>query len=279
MSVWVIARLTFREASRRKILLAAALFGLLFLGIYALGLNQIQKEISQDTSPMPLIVFSEVSNLMLMAGLYVVNFLSIAMTVLTSVDTLSGEISSGTIQTLVSKPVRRWEIVFGKWLGFAGMLTLYLVFMAGGVMLVANSTLGYAPPNALRGLGLMWLNLILLLGVSFLGGTYLSTLANGVLVFGLYGISFLGGWIEQFGSFLENQTAVNIGILCSLILPAEALWKRAAYEMQSPIVGALGNFSPFSAQSVPSLMMVGYAMLYAFTALVFAIRQFNHRDL
>jgi Cu-processing system permease protein len=279
MSVWVIARLTFREASRRKILLAAALFGLLFLGIYALGLNQIQKEINQDTNPMPLIVISEVSNLMLMAGLYVVNFLSIAMTVLTSVDTLSGEISSGTIQTLVSKPVRRWEIVVGKWLGFAGMLTLYLVFMAGGVMVVANSTLGYAPPNALRGLGLMWLNLILLLGVSFLGGTYLSTLANGVLVFGLYGISFIGGWIEQFGSFLENQTAVNIGILCSLILPAEALWKRAAYEMQSPIVGALGNFSPFSAQSVPSLMMVGYAMLYAFTALVFAIRQFNHRDL
>jgi ABC-type transport system involved in multi-copper enzyme maturation permease subunit len=279
MSVWVIARLTFREASRRKILLAAAIFGLLFLGIYALGLNQIQKEISQDTTPMPLIVFSEVSNLMLMAGLYVVNFLSIAMTVLTSVDTLSGEISSGTIQTLVSKPVRRWEILFGKWLGFAGMLTLYLVFMAGGVMLVANSTLGYAPPNALRGLGLMWLNLILLLGVSFLGGTYLSTLANGVLVFGLYGISFLGGWIEQFGSFLENQTAVNIGILCSLILPAEALWKRAAYEMQSPIVGALGNFSPFSTQSVPSLLMVGYAILYAMTALAFAIRQFNQRDL
>jgi Cu-processing system permease protein len=279
MSVWVIARLTFREASRRKILLAAALFGLLFLGIYALGLNQIQKEISQDTTPMPLIVFSEVSNLMLMAGLYVVNFLSIAMTVLTSVDTLSGEISSGTIQTLVSKPVRRWEILFGKWLGFAGMLTLYLVFMAGGVMLVAYSTLGYAPPNALRGLGLMWLNLILLLGVSFLGGTYLSTLANGVLVFGLYGISFLGGWIEQFGSFLESQTAVNIGILCSLILPAEALWKRAAYEMQSPIVGALGNFSPFSAQSVPSLLMVGYAILYAMTALALAIRQFNQRDL
>jgi Cu-processing system permease protein len=279
MSVWVIARLTFREASRRKILLAAALFGLLFLGIYALGLNQIQKEISQDTNPMPLIVISEVSNLMLMAGLYVVNFLSIAMTVLTSVDTLSGEISTGTIQTLVSKPVRRWEIVVGKWLGFAGMLTLYLVFMAGGVMMVANSTLGYTPPNALRGLGLMWLNLIMLLGVSFLGGTILSTLANGVLVFGLYGISFLGGWIEQFGSFLENQIAVNIGILCSLILPAEALWKRAVYEMQSPIVGAMGNFTPFSAQSVPSPLMIAYAILYAFTALVFAIRQFNHRDL
>jgi Cu-processing system permease protein len=279
ISVLIIARLTFREASRRKILLAAALFGLLFLGIYALGLSQIQKDLSQQARPLQLLAAKQIFNFILMAGLYVVNFLSIAMTVLTSVDTLSGEISSGTIQTLVSKPVRRWQILLGKWLGFAGMLSLYLAFMAGGVMLVAYSTLGYTAPNALRGLGLMWLNLILLLGVSFLGGTYLSTLANGVLVFGLYGIAFIGGWIEQFGSFLQNQTAVNIGIVASLILPAEALWKRAAYEMQSPLASAIGDFTPFSSQSVPSPLMVGYAILYAVAALSFAIWQFKRRDL
>lgn len=279
MSIFVIARLTFREASRRRILLAAAIFGLLFLIVYALGLSQIQKEIATQTRPIPGLVRSEMFNFILMAGMYVVNFLSIVMAVLTSVDTLSGEISSGTIQTLVSKPVKRWEIVLGKWLGFAGMLTLYLVLMAGGVLLVANITLGYTAPNALRGLSLMWLNLILLLGVSLLGGTLLSTLANGVLVFGLYGIAFIGGWIEQFGSFLGNQTAVNIGVICSLILPVEAIWKRVAYEMQSPIAGALGNFSPFSSQSVPSPLMVGYAVLYSAVALALAVRQFNRRDL
>jgi Cu-processing system permease protein len=279
MSLFVIARLTFREASRRRILLAAAIFGLLFIAVYALGLSQIQKEIAAQSRPMPALVASQLFNFILMAGLYVVNFLSVVMAVLTSVDTLSGEISSGTIQTLVSKPIKRWEIVLGKWLGFAGMLTLYLILMAGGVMLVASITLGYTPPNALRGLGLMWLNLILLLGVSLLGGTFLSTLANGVLVFGLYGIAFIGGWIEQFGAFLENQTAIDIGVLCSLILPVEALWKRAAFEMQSPLSGALGNFSPFSTQSVPSPLMIGYAIIYAAVALALAVRQFNRRDL
>jgi Cu-processing system permease protein len=279
MSVFVIARLTFREASRRRILLAAVLFGVLFLVIYALGLSQIQNEMANQSRPMPPIVASEAYNFILMAGLYVVNFLTIIMAVLTSVDTLSGEIASGTIQTLVSKPLQRWEIVLGKWLGFAGMLTLYLALMAGGVMLVANFTLGYTAPNALLGLSLMWLNLILLLGVSLLGGTFLSTLANGVLVFGLYGIAFIGGWIEQIGSLLENQTAVDIGVLCSLILPVEAIWKRAAFEMQSPMAGVLGNFSPFTSQSVPSTLMIGYAALYALAALAFAIRQFNHRDL
>lgn len=279
MSVFVIARLTFREASRRRILLAAALFGLLFLIIYALGISQIQKEMTDQSRRMSPLVTSEMHNFILMAGLYVVNFLTIVMAVLTSVDTLSGEIASGTIQTLVSKPLQRWEIVLGKWLGFAGMLTLYLALMGGGIMLVAYYSLGYIAPNALLGLGLMWLNLILLLGVSLLGGTFLSTLANGVLVFGLYGIAFIGGWIEQIGTFLQNQTAVDIGVICSLILPVEAIWKRAAFEMQSPIAGALGNFSPFSSLSVPSMLMIGYAVLYAAAALALAVRQFNYRDL
>jgi Cu-processing system permease protein len=200
------------------------------------------------------------------------------MTVLTSVDTLSGEISSGTIHTLVSKPVRRWEIVLGKWLGFSGMMTLYLLLMAGGVMSLIYIIAGYTAPNAMRGLGLMWLNALLLLGVSFLGGAMMSTLANGVMVFGLFGVAFVGGWIEHIGSFISNQTAINIGIISSLIMPTEALWKRAVFEMQSPIVRALG-FSPWASSSVPSLWMVSYACLYGILALVLAIRQFNKRDL
>ncbi|HSF93630.1 MAG TPA: ABC transporter permease subunit, partial [Thermohalobaculum sp.] len=92
--------------------------------------------------------------------------------------------ASGTIHTLVSKPVQRWEIVFGKWMGFAGMLTLYLLLMAGGTIGLVYFISGYIAPNVLRGLGLLWMNAVLLLGVSLAGGAMLSTLANGVLVFG-----------------------------------------------------------------------------------------------
>jgi hypothetical protein len=137
---------------------------------------------------------------------------------------------------------------------------------------------GYLAPNILRGLGLLWMNAMLLLGVSLTGGAVLSTLANGVLVFGLFGIAFIGGWIEQIGSFIQNQTAVNVGIISSLIIPSEALWKRAAFEMQSPLVGALG-FSPFTAASMPSQVMVLYGVVYGALALLLAIRLFNRRDL
>lgn len=255
MTIFVIARLTFREAGRRKILLAALVLGLIYLVIYGVGYYFVNQDVTNSQFSTGLLELNQIRNFLFMAGMYVVNFLTVAMAVLTSVDTLSGEIASGTIHTLVSKPLRRWEIVFGKWLGFVGMLSLYLLLMAGGTILLVYLISGYTAPNLWRGMSLLWLNAILLMGVSLAGGAVLSTLANGVLVFGLFGIAFVGGWIEQIGSFIQNQTAVNVGIISSLLIPSEALWKRAAFEMQSPLVSALG-FSPFTASSMPSLVMV-----------------------
>lgn len=282
MSTLVIARLTFAEAARRRILLAALILGVIFLIIYGLGFHFIMADIERTTRGPSLVQLNEIRNFLMMAGMYVVNFLTIMMTVLTSVDTLSGEIASGTIHTMVSKPIHRWEILLGKWLGFAGMVSLYLLLMAGGVVGLVFALSGYAAPHPLSGMALMWLNALLLLSVSLMGGTMFSTLANGVLVFGLYGIAFIGGWIEQIGTFLQNQaaskTAVNIGVITSLILPSEALWRRAASELQSPLVAALG-FSPFSSTSVPSNAMIVYAVIYLLVVIVAAIRLFNTRDL
>jgi ABC-type transport system involved in multi-copper enzyme maturation permease subunit len=220
----------------------------------------------------------EMYSFLLMAGLYVVNFLVIMMTVLTSVDTLAGEIASGTIQAVVTKPLRRYEIVLGKWLGFAAMLALYVALMGGGVAAVMAALTRYFTPGLWRGLGLMVLEGLTLLSVCVLGGTSLSTLANGVLAFGLYGLAFIGGWIEQIGSLLHNETAVNIGIVSSLFMPSEALWKRAAYEMQSSVSAMIG-MSPFASTSVPSPAMIVYAVFYVAVIMALALRRFSRRDL
>src|SRR3972149_7506195 len=72
------------------------------------------------------ILQAESTNAFLMAGLYAITFLSIAMAALLGADTLAGEINSGTIQTIVTKPIRRAGVVLGKWLGFFGFVGLYL---------------------------------------------------------------------------------------------------------------------------------------------------------
>jgi hypothetical protein len=119
---------------------------------------------------------------------------------------------------------------------------------------------------------------MLFLSVSLWGGSFLSTLANGIMAFGLYSIAFIGGWIEYFGAFLNNHVVVNIGIISSLIMPSEALWKRASYLMESPVVAFVG-ISLFNSSSVPSIWMVVYACLFGLVFLLLAVRQFSGRDL
>jgi hypothetical protein len=109
-------------------------------------------------------------------------------------------------------------------------------------------------------------------------GTWFSTLTNGVTVLGLHGLAFLGGWIEQMSGFAEGSRLVLLGVLSSLVMPSEAIWRRAAFEMESPLAGSL-QFSPFADISVPSYTMIGYAVVYLVIALSIAIYHFHQRDL
>ena len=282
-SISVLARMTFQEAIRRRIVLTGLILGILFLIVFAVGAHMISIEISRETlaeggTAYRNIMQKEMSNFLLMAGLYAVTFLSIAMGALLAADTLAGEINSGSIQTIVTKPVRRSHVVFGKWLGFAALLGLYAILMAGGVVLIVFIQSAHLPRNILAGLSMIYLESLLVMTISLAGSSAMPALATGGMVFGLYGLAFLGGWIEQIGALVSNPTAVQIGIVTSLVIPTEALWRRAAYEMQTPLASALG-MSPFGAFSVPSALMVVYAVVYLVIIFAVAVSTFNHRDI
>ena len=76
----------------------------------------------------------------------------------------------------------------------------------------------------------------------------------------------------------QSSHLVMLGIASSLIMPSESIWRRAAFEMQSPLAGSL-QFSPFADVSLPSLAMIGYACAYLLVALGIGIYHFSQRDL
>ena len=280
--IWVVARMTFREAIRRRIVLTGLVLGVLFQIIFSIGFRMIYgaiiTESSEASNAMARVWKNEASNFLLLAGLYAVAFLSVAMGALLGADTLAGEISSGTIQTIVTKPLRRSDVVLGKWLGFAGLLGLYSLLMAGGTVLSVFVQSGHVPANLLVGLSLIYLEALLIMTLSLACSSAMPALATGATVFGLYGLAFIGGWIEQIGAIFFNQTAVKVGIVTSLIIPTEAMWRRATFEMQAPLSSAL-QMTPFSTLSVPSTLMIFYAILYLVVALILAINTFQHRDI
>jgi Cu-processing system permease protein len=278
--IGTLARLTFFEASRKTMIWITLLLGSIFLLVYMAGYHEIIRAIQQKSSGLRQTMLIKINcNMLLLAGLYVVNLVASLMAILVPLDAFSGEISSGTIHIIISKPVRRWEVFWGKWLGLAGLLTVYLLVMAGGVWGVSRYYTGETIPHALAGIGLILLNLLLLLGLSLWGGCRLSSSANGALCLGLYGIAFIGGWLEQLGIMMKSSIPVDIGIATSLLFPSDVLWRRCAYILESPLSVVNGTRTPFTSLSAPSPLMVYYALLYALVLLLLALRRFQQRDM
>ena len=155
MGVWIMAGVTFREAARKKMLWMALAAGGAFLILFGTGLHFQAKDFAaHGMSP---VLRREISFTMVTMGLYAVDLLAVLMTILTSIDTLSGEIASGTIQAIAAKPVPRWQVLLGKWFGFCGMLTAYIAIMVGGVNAVTYAMAGVTARHLARGLSLMWM--------------------------------------------------------------------------------------------------------------------------
>jgi len=277
MPIFVIARLTIREAQRRRLLWVALFMGVAFMLVFGIAFHYIQLDIERHPSIEDQASF--VSILLLTAGLYAVNLLVNVVAVLVSVTTLSGEIESHTIDAIITKPISRWQVVIGKWLGFAVLVLGYLVLLVGGLMLIVYLRSGFHMDNIGRGVLLMALAALLVLSVSIAGGTRLSTIANGVLAFMLFGLAFLGGLVEQVGALIRNQAAVNVGIVSSLIMPADALWKKAVAYFQPRSMGNPFELGPFAAITEPSGLMVVYALFYLVVLILFALWSFSRRDL
>ncbi|HEX4561342.1 MAG TPA: ABC transporter permease [Gemmatimonadales bacterium] len=274
--MWIMAGITLREAARRRILWTALGAAVILLAIFAIALRlQVLEFQTRSMSPF---VRYQVESGMLMVGLYTCDLLAVVMTILTSIDTVAGEISSGTIHAIATKPLPRWHILGGKALGFVGMIIAYVALTFSGTIAVAYAVTGVLPEHPLRGALLMVFECVLALSVSLLLGTWFSTLTNGVLALGLQGVAFMGGWLEQVSGFSQSVHIVTLGVASSLLMPGESLWRRAAYEMQTPLAASL-SFSPFANVSIPSLTAIGYAGLYLVAVLGIATYHFNRRDL
>jgi ABC-type transport system involved in multi-copper enzyme maturation permease subunit len=273
----LIARLTWLETRRRRIALAALVCGLLFLAVFATAMYHGFRIAAQEGSGNP-VETRIVAAVLTVAGLYVVNFLVTAVAILLPIDSLSGEIGSGVIQTLASKPVDRAAIVVGKWLAYLGMTAAYLALLGGGVLLTMRVFADYTAPAVVAPLALMLLGAAVMMTITITGGVRLSTITNGIVAFGFYGVAFIAGWIEQILSLFQNSTARYVGTVVSLASPSDAMWRRAAYELQ-PATAVIFQAGPFGVVSVPSAAMVAWTVLFIIVLLAFAAWQFRRRPL
>jgi ABC-type transport system involved in multi-copper enzyme maturation permease subunit len=275
--VLTIARLTWLEARRTRIALASLICAAVFLIVYGVAVFFLYRA-GAATASRPIFLRQAQLEILTLVGLYVANFLTLAVSVMLPVDSISGEIESGIMETIASKPVARSAIVVGKWLAFVAMMAVYLLVVAGGVVLAMWGVTGFLQPHLQAALPLMFLGAATLLTLSIAGGTRFRTVTNGIVVFGFYAVAFIGGWVEEIGFILGNEAARYIGTAISLVSPVDSMWRLACHELQPPLMQQL-RMSPFSTAAVPSTAMVVWAAGFVAAVLLLALRQFRVRPL
>lgn len=275
-----IARLTFREVLSKKIFYIVLTLTLIFLTVYGVALHFTVSDLLKFSGPMSLqkvVIFSQLLSL----GLYFSTFIVALMAVFSTVGAISSEIETGTIQALVTKPIQRYEFVLGKFLGYALMMVSYAAVLYLAVIKITGYFTKYTPENIFSGLCLFLLIPVLLLALSLLGSSMLSTMANGITIFMLYIIGTVGGMVEQIGSGMKNAALVNLGVISSLVMPSDAIYRKMIFNLLAGSKSPIEVFvtSPFTSKNPPSNAMVVYTMIYIAVVVLFAIRVFNKRDI
>jgi len=285
MSALEVARWTVKEAVRRRLLLGLVLLSAAFVGLFGLGFALLYNK-AQASSGADAFVGTVAANVLTVLGLYAVQFLAAFLALFLSVGAISADADSGLLHAVLARPISRRNYLLGRWLAFAGLLVVYVLGMAGALLLIARTVADYQPVSPVRTLGLLTLEVVFLVSVGMLGSTVLPTLGNGVLTFSLFGLAWLGGIIELIGSAVHNVAMANIGTGVALAFPSDALWRGASYFAQSPAflaqtsaVGQVSGGIPFASTSAPTVAIVTWAAAYLLVVLVLARAAFARRDL
>jgi ABC-type transport system involved in multi-copper enzyme maturation permease subunit len=281
VSTLVVARWTVTEAVSRRLVLAAVLLSAAFVGLFALAFSILYGRAEADVGEGPTFpVFA--ATLLTVLGLYAVQFLAAFLALLLSAGAISGEVESGTLHAVLARPLGRGQYLLGRWIASVALLTVYVVVMAGSLLLVARLVAGYQPVDPVRAVALLVLETVLLLTAGLLGSTFLPTLANAVVLFSLFGLAWLAGIVEFIGQTVANQTLSNLGIAVSLVFPSDAVWRAASYYLQPPAFlgeAVTRGGIPFAALTPPTTALLLWSLAYPVATLLLALRTFARRDL
>ena len=242
----VLAEKEFRDGLRNKwvagatLLLAALAFALTFLGSSPAGLV--------DAKPLAVTVVS-ISSLTI--------FLVPLIALLIGYDAIVGESERGCLLLLLTYPVSRRQIILGKFLGHALILTVATVVGYGAAGLAAAIT-GSADAESWRAFSGL-LGSSVLLGLAFLALAYLASVfvaerstAAGLAV-GLWLIFVIVYDLALMGLLVASKGGVGADVFPALLLlnPADAyrLFNLTAFENVRQISGMGGlaasvHFSP-----------------------------------
>jgi ABC-type transport system involved in multi-copper enzyme maturation permease subunit len=170
--VLAIARNTFVEAARNR-----AFVG---LGVAAVGLVVSSIVLSS------LALSDQMSRVLIDFGLFVIGLLEVVIAVVLGVILVFKEIDRKTFYLVLPKPIRRSEVIVGKFLGL--QLVLWIALMLMSTVWIASLVWRGADvrPDMFKALPLCWMEAALITAVALFFSSFATPVMSGVFTLGVF---------------------------------------------------------------------------------------------
>lgn len=250
-AIWIISRLTLREALLDKILYLLVVFAA-FLITFSLVIGKMtvgdEMKVIKDL------------------GLAGIHFFGILVTVLIGINLVFRELEKRTVYLILAKPIRRYQFLLGKYLGLALTLLLTLVSLAIVFYLVLVIKKD-AEPRFLIAFAMMYLEWLMIAAIAILFSSFSTPLLSTILTFAAFMCGHLTQSLLMLGDRIRSEAVKSVLAFLFYILPNLEL-----FNVRTQVVYKVA-LSP-----VLLLQTGAYWFLYTATFILLAIVIFERKD-
>ena len=251
MKTLAIAKNTFREAIRDRILYLLLAFAILMIGASrVLGTLTVgaEEKIVKDI------------------GLASISLFGVATAIFVGVGLVFKEIEKRTVYTLISKPIRRSQFILGKYLGLVMVLAVNLTIMTAffyALLLVK----GWMDPGLTQAILLIFVELLLVTAIAIFFSSFSTPMLSALFTITFYIIGHLSWGLLLLAETIEGESARWLCRALYYILP-----NLEVLNVKGMIVHGL---------AVPAAQMVwaaAYGAGWTVLVLLGAVAVFHRRD-
>ncbi len=254
---------TFRECIRDRIL-----YNLLIFAILIIGLSGILSTLS----------IGEQVRIILNIGLAAIEIFGVMMAIFLGIGLVYKEIDRRTIYTILSKPIKRYQFLIGKFSGLLFTLFINLVIMTAGLVGVVYLMGWSVNTMFFQALVLIFVEFVLITSIALLFSCFSTPTLSAIFTLSFFVIGRLTEDIKFFGSKADNPLIQKGSMLIYYILPNLDNFNIKGRVVESIVRGlyfedvATGVGMGFMAYSIL------YGLLYTLLLFLLAVIIFEKRD-
>jgi len=280
-----IARLTVAEAGRRRTVWVLLGLTLLTVALTTWGVERLVS-LAREGDATELEVQVGVSQVLILVA-FMFSFVLAMTAAFLGAPAIAADLESGVAHAMLARPIRRADLVVGRWLGLVAIVVAYAA--GSGLLEIASVRLvtGYGPPEPFLAVTFLSAQAVVLLTVALLLSTRLPAIAAGAICVVLFGLGWMAGVFAGIGRAFDAGPLVAAAEASRWLLPTDGLWRGTIYGLEPPAVvlvalgrgGPAAQANPFFASAPPPLEFLVWSAAWIAIVLALSVVSLNRRDL